>query len=153
MPTRAERHTEQEVSWASGAIGVLPKITTKQIIEMKVCEEFHQKFGKTLTPTGMYSWLRCVKDPELKRNIYARACERNRAKKDGKEPRSNAKFLREKETFDKSNILAYVNHHIVGFETDVALKEFLMQNQVIGENICVFKKTPIKIEYNITIGV
>lgn len=131
MICKEKAHTEAEKDWAKGVISALPNVTGKYIREHKVCEEYKTKFDKDMTVAGMYYWLRIVRDPELKKRLYAQkkmTMDKNREKRG----EGNARFLREKETFEKSNILAYVNHHIVGFENDVALKEFLMQNQVIG---------------------
>jgi hypothetical protein len=145
------KHTEEEKAWAKEKCESLPKITAKTIIELKVCEEYFTKFNKTLTATGMYTWLRFVKYPEIKKEAYARRNERLRAERNGEE-RPNATLLREKETFEKANILAYINHNIVGFDTDEELKAFLIKNSIVAPNISVFKRIAIRIEYNVTIG-
>lgn len=149
---RVIRHTEEELNWAKETIKKLPKISAKYIAAGDIISEYKRLFNKDLSVAGMYSWLRLENDPSLKKEKRDRANEYQRLKRRGELPQNNAKFLREKETFEKSNILTYINHNIIGFENEAELKDFLMKSQVIGDNVSVFKRTPIKIEYNITIG-
>ena len=128
-------HSTEEKEWAQQKVD--QGITTLgKIASHNLPEELERLSGRKITVAGLYSWFRFTKNPELKKIEY----EKKKLYARQAPEKANARFLREKETFEKSNILAYVNHHIVGFESDVELKDFMIKNQVIGEKIFVFKK-------------
>ena len=140
-------HTPEEQAWVQEKVDS-GMYTMKAIEANNLLEELEERFGRKLGAHGMYSWFRYLKNPGLKQS------EKDKAKSTKQEGKSsvNAKFMREKETFEKSNLLAYINHNIVGFESDNDLKEFMVKNQVMGENVFVFKRIPIKIEYSVQLG-
>jgi hypothetical protein len=144
-------HSSEETAWAKEKIesGVY---TMASFRRDGTIEELEQRFGRKLTVNGLYSWFRYLKNPELKQKEQENYRANKRERKSTPSVNSNAKFLREQETFEKSNILAYVNHNIVGFETDNDLKDFMIKNQVMGEHVFVFKRIPIKIEYSVQLG-
>jgi hypothetical protein len=128
------RHTEEEVVWAKNTIQnkLNNDVKAKKILQLNILNEYTNKFNKKISITGIYTWLRSIQNPELKKRSYVK---------------------KEAKLVFGAKYLLYVNAEtICGFETTDEVKEFLETNIVLsGQKLCLYEKKELDIKYAIEI--
>ena len=109
------------------------KVTPGRIQNSTLIEEYKQKFNRVFTASGLYTWLRNINDPDLKKRTYIKS--------------------KEKKLVFGAKYLLYVNQEtICGFETVEEVKEFLQTNLILtGQKLCLYEKKELGIKYDIEI--
>ena len=120
--------SEKEIEWTKEAIQRLEgKLGVKSITETGLEKEYKKKFGKKITPGGIYSRMLKYRQPGTKR---------------GKSPNK---------LFENSSFVVYLKDlGVFGFDTEDEVKEFLIKSKIIG-NVLVFKKVSVDIKFDIHI--
>lgn len=131
-------HTEEEKAWAKEIIAIKlnNEVKGRLIRDAKITEEYNKKFNRNITEGGLYTWLRIVQNPELKR-------------KGG----YTSKPKETKLVFGAKYILYINNSNICGFETQEEVQEFLKSSMILStQTISLYEKKDLSIQYDIKIS-
>lgn len=131
---KGPRHTEEEIIWAKDVIAnkLHNDVKAKKILQLEILEEWKKKFNKNISLPGIYTWLRGIQDPELKKRGYIK---------------------KETKLVFGAKYLLYVNKDMIcGFETIEEVKLFLETNAILsGQKLCLYEKKELGIKYDIEI--
>jgi len=142
------QYTKEDIAWAKEKIIPLcDNNPTPHTLEVKNAMGLYKKrLGRTITLTGLSTWLRRVQDP-ARQKAYDKAY-RERLKSGLHVPRAKKNPAA---IFEKSNFIVVVGHNIAGFDKEAEVKEFLANSQILN-GIKLFVNTPIKVKYKVSIG-
>lgn len=140
--------TQAEIAWTMEAIEKLGKdhIKMGDIKKAGLIEEYGNKFGVSLTLTGLYTRLLRFAFPDRYKAQQA-AAKAKRMLGGGKTPAN------ENAVFNDSRYIIYVKGQgLVGLDTVDEVKEFLSKNSAIADKVKCFKNIPLSVEVKVTVG-
>lgn len=131
---QAPRHTEEDIAWAKDTIAnrLNNEVKAKKILQLGLTEEYNKKFNRKITISGLYTWLRVVANPSLRKPY---------------KPKET------KKVFGARYVLYVSQNAIYGFETEEEVTNFLKNSLILtGSNLSLYEKKELTINYNIVIG-